>query len=66
MMDGFGVHEMLSVAFFMLIVTISVVVLVASGIEHDHFCKKYDKRNLFFWQIPFVFNRYFNKNANLS
>ena len=41
MMDGFGVHEMLSVAFFMLVVTISVVILVASGIEHDHFCKKH-------------------------
>jgi len=41
MMDGFGVHEMLSVAFFMLVVTICMVVLVASGMEHDHFSKKH-------------------------
>lgn len=41
LMTGFGLHEMLSTAFFMLILTISVVVLVASGIEHEHFCKKH-------------------------
>ena len=41
MMDGLGVHEMLFAAFFMLVVTISTVVLVASGIENDHFRKKH-------------------------
>lgn len=40
-MAGFGVHEMLATAFFMLVLTVSVVVLVASGIEHEHFCKKH-------------------------
>ena len=40
-MAGLGVHEMLSAAFFMLVLTVSVVVLVASGIEHEHFCKKH-------------------------
>ena len=33
--------QMLSVALFMLILTVSVVVMVGSGIQHDHFCKKH-------------------------
>jgi len=33
--------QILSVALFMLILTISVVVMVASGIQHDHFRKKH-------------------------
>ncbi|MBQ7778078.1 MAG: helix-turn-helix transcriptional regulator [Oscillibacter sp.] len=37
----FGVHEMLASALFLLVVTISVVVLVASGIQHEHFCKRH-------------------------
>jgi hypothetical protein len=40
-MDGFDVNEMLSAAFFMLVVTISVVALFAIGIEDDHFRKKH-------------------------
>ena len=40
-MDGFGVNEMLSAAFFMLVVTVSVVALIAIGIEDDHFRKKH-------------------------
>lgn len=40
-MDGFGVNEMLSTAFFMLVVTVSVVALIAIGIEDDHFRKKH-------------------------
>lgn len=33
--------QMLSVALFLLILTVSVVVMVASGIQHDHFRKKH-------------------------
>ena len=40
-MAGFGIHAMLSAAFFMLVLTVSVVVMVVSGIEHEHFCKKH-------------------------
>ena len=36
-----GLPEMLATAVFMLILTISVVVIVAGGIQHDNFCKKY-------------------------
>lgn len=36
-----GVHELLSVAFLLLGITICVVVLVASGIQSDHFRKKH-------------------------
>lgn len=36
-----GVSEILSVAFFLLVIAVSVVVLVASGIQHEHFCKKH-------------------------
>ena len=38
---GLGVHEVFSVALFLLIITVCVVVLVASGMEHDHFCKRH-------------------------
>ena len=40
-LPAFGVHEMLSVALFMLVLTVAVVVLVVSGIEQEHFCKKH-------------------------
>ena len=36
-----GVHEMLASALFLLVVTVSVVVLVASGIQHEHFCRRH-------------------------
>ena len=38
---GLGVHEVVSVALFLLIITVCVVILVASGMEHDHFCKRH-------------------------
>jgi len=38
---GLGVHDVVSTALFLLVLTVSVVVLVASGIEHDHFCKRH-------------------------
>lgn len=37
----FGVHEMIATALFLLIITVSVVVLIASGIEEDHFRKRH-------------------------
>ena len=36
---GFGFHEVLSVALLLMIIAISTVVLVAAGIEEDHFRK---------------------------
>lgn len=36
-----GVSEILSVAFLLLVITVSTVVMVASGMEHDHFRKKH-------------------------
>ncbi|MGN0968838.1 MAG: helix-turn-helix domain-containing protein [Oscillospiraceae bacterium] len=36
-----GLPEMLAAAFFLLVLTVSVVILVASGIQHDNFRKKY-------------------------
>ena len=36
-----GLSEMLAGALFLLVVTISVVVLVAGGIQYDDFCKKH-------------------------
>lgn len=36
-----ALSEMLGVAVMLLIITIAVVVLVASGIEHEHFCKRH-------------------------
>lgn len=41
LLEVFGVHEMLATALFLLVVTVSVVVLVASGIQHEHFCKRH-------------------------
>lgn len=41
MLQLWGVHEMLATALFLLVVTISVVVLVASGIQHEHFCQRH-------------------------
>lgn len=38
---GGGAAEMLMGAVFMLILTISVVILVASGIQYENFCKKH-------------------------
>ena len=40
LLTGLGVSEMLAVAVFMLIVTVAVVVMVASGIQSDNFRKK--------------------------
>lgn len=36
-----GVHEMLSAAFLLLVITISVVIMVASGLQEDAFRKKH-------------------------
>lgn len=36
-----GLSEMLAGAFLLLVITVSMVVLVASGIQHDNFRKKY-------------------------
>lgn len=36
-----GVHELISAAFLLLVITISVIVMVASGIQSDHFRKKH-------------------------
>ena len=36
-----GVHESLSAAFLLLVITISVVIMVASGIQEENFRKKY-------------------------
>ena len=40
-MNALGVHELLSGAFFMMVLTVSIVVMTASGIEEDHFRKKH-------------------------
>ena len=40
-LSALGLSEMLAVALFMLILTISVVVMVAGGIQHDNFRKKH-------------------------
>lgn len=40
LMETMGVHEMLSAAFLLLVITVSVVVMVASGIQEDGFRKK--------------------------
>ena len=36
-----GLPEPLATALFLLILTVAVVVLIASGIQHDNFCKRY-------------------------
>ena len=41
LLNTLGLPEMLSTAVFMLILTISVVVMVAGGIQHDNFRKKH-------------------------
>ena len=41
LLSALGLSEMLAAALFMLILTISVVVIVAGGIQHDNFCKKH-------------------------
>ena len=41
LLNTLAVPEMLAVALFMLILTISVVVMVAGGIQHDNFRKKH-------------------------
>lgn len=40
-LGALGVHEMLSAAFLLLVITISVVVMVASGIQEENFRKKH-------------------------
>lgn len=40
-LDGRGAAEVLSAGIFLLIVTVAVVVLVASGIQHSAFCKEH-------------------------
>lgn len=49
-LNAFGFSEMISAAFFLLVITISVVVLVASGIQHDAFHKKYPVIHDFYTQ----------------
>ena len=39
--DVVGIHEMLSAAFLLLVITISVVIMVASGIQEENFRKKH-------------------------
>ena len=41
LLSALGLSEMLAVALFMLILTMSVVVMVAGGIQHDNFRKKH-------------------------
>ena len=41
LLNTLGLSEMLATAVFMLILTASVVVMVAGGIQHDNFCKKH-------------------------
>lgn len=41
MLNGTAVPELLAVAFFLLVITVSVVILVASGIQKETFCKKH-------------------------
>ncbi len=45
-----GVSEMLSGAFLLLVITCSVVILVAAGIQHNDFCKKHPIVNDFYTQ----------------
>ncbi len=49
-LNGAGVSEMLCGAFLLLVITCSVVVLVAAGIQHDGFCKKHPTINDFYTQ----------------
>ncbi len=39
LLQAWGLSEMLCAALFMLVLTVCVVTLVASGIQHDNFCK---------------------------
>lgn len=41
LLNGFAVPELISVAFLLFVITIAVVVMVSSGIQHDAFRKKY-------------------------
>lgn len=41
LLEATALPELLGVAIMLLIITASVVVLVVSGIEHEHFCKKH-------------------------
>jgi len=41
LLAAFGVSEMLAAAFLLLVIAVSVVIFVASGIEDDHFRKKH-------------------------
>lgn len=41
LLAAFGVSEMLTAAFLLLVIAVSVVIFVASGIEDDHFRKKH-------------------------
>lgn len=41
LLNGAGLSDVLAGALFLLVVTVSVVVIVASGIQHDSFCKRY-------------------------
>lgn len=43
-----GIPEVLPVGFFLLIIAISAVILVASGIQYEQFCKKYPVLNDFY------------------
>ena len=38
---AFGLPEPLATALFLLILTVAVVVLIASGIQHENFCRRY-------------------------
>lgn len=43
-----GIPEVLPVGFFLFIIAVSAVVLVASGIQYEQFCKKYPVLNDFY------------------
>lgn len=47
---AFGISELIGAAFLLFVITISAVVLVASGIQHDTFHKKYPVINDFYTQ----------------
>ena len=49
-LSGFGISYLISGTFFLLVIAISVVIMVASGIQYDMFHKKYPVINAFYTQ----------------
>lgn len=50
LLSAAGMPEPLAGALFLLVVTVSVVVIVASGIQHDNFCRRYPVISDFYTQ----------------